>query len=313
MKTETNTRIIFLVVPRVHLLDLAGPLQAFQEAMDYSAPIELHYCGLDDEGFDSSSGFPMGQLLDFRKVKFKPGDHLMVPGANVDYLLSDEMRGQRDLIEWINEAYTQGATISSICTGAFLLAQTGLLNGRVCTTHWKRTDQLRSLFPRVRVLDDILFTEDVRLYTSAGVTAGIDLALHIIGKMTDDHVSFKVARELVVYRRRTGPEEQHSIFMRYRNHIHTGIHRVQDYLQEHIERGANIPTLSEVACMSSRSLTRTFKRETGITVNEYVTLVRQERLRELAKSPDMTRKQMAKYCGLRSERQVVRLLKATLG
>lgn len=304
-------KIVFLVLPRVHLLDLAGAVQVFQEAIDYGMPCSIEYCTFDGAALQTSGEFSIGKLKDFTSLNLLPGDYLFVPGAEVDYLLSSQMRKEKSLFRWVNEAHEKGVTICSICTGAFFLAQAGLLNGRKCTTHWKRTAQLKSLYPQVQLQEDILFTEDNRIYTSAGVAAGIDLALHVVAKLMGDHISFKVARELVVYVRRSGAEKQESIFMRYRNHIHSGIHRVQDYLQEHIQKGATLPALSEVACMSTRSLTRTFKKETGITVNEYTNLARRERLKELMKNPDYTRKQLARFCGLRSERQVIRLLKQT--
>ncbi|MEQ1677368.1 MAG: AraC family transcriptional regulator, partial [Chitinophagaceae bacterium] len=197
----------------------------------------------------------------------------------------------------------------SICTGAFFLAMTGLLDDRKCTTHWKRTGQLQAKYPQIRLMENILFTEDERIYTSAGVTAGIDMALYIVAKLKGDNFSYKVARELVVYVRRQGNEAQQSVFMGYRNHIHSGIHKVQDHIQEHIHQKLSLSQLSDIACMSSRNLTRIFKKETGVSVNEYTTLLRKERIRELLKNPDITRKQMAKQCGLKSERQVIRLMK----
>jgi transcriptional regulator GlxA family with amidase domain len=154
-----------------------------------------------------------------------------------------------------------------------------------------------------------LFTEDENIYTSAGVAAGIDRALHLITRIKDDHVSFKVARELVVYARRYGEGSQQSFFLSYRNHIHAGIHKVQDYLQENVQTKTSLAQLSEIACMSTRTLTCIFKKETGVTINEYLNLVRRETLKELLKNPDMSRRQMARHCGLRSERQVIRLLK----
>lgn len=302
--------VCFLVLPQVQLLDFAGPQQVFVEAMDYGANVDLKYCGLGGGSFLSVGNFPMKDLPVYDSINLTKGDILIIPGSTVDYFLSDELRSQTALFDWVRSAHERGVTVCSICTGAFFLAQTGLLDHLSCTTHWKRTAQLQTLFPKLRVNDNLLYIEDNGIYTSAGVTAGIDLALYLVSKMLGDHVSFKVARELVVYKRRSGVEDQQSIFLRFRNHIHTGVHRVQDYLQESIEQGASLTVLSEIACMSSRNLTRTFKKETGVTVNEFVNIVRVEKLRELVKNPDYTRKQLAHFCGLKSERQVLRLLKS---
>lgn len=301
--------IVFLVLPQVHLLDLAGPDQVFHEAQDYGTDISLQYCSMD-EHTASSTGLPFGQLQHFSKIKWKAGDYLFIPGAALNFLLSKKMNAQKELVKWVQQAYAQGVTVCSVCTGAFFLAMTGLLDGKKCTTHWKRTAQLQQLFPQLQVVENILFTEDNRVFTSAGVTAGIDMALYILSKIKDDSFSYKVARELVVYVRRQGTDAQQSVYMTYRNHIHTGIHKVQDHLQEHIGKKPSLVQLAGIACMSSRNLTRVFKRETAISVNEYITLIRKERLKELIKNPDITRRQMARLCGLKSERHVIRLLKA---
>jgi transcriptional regulator GlxA family with amidase domain len=189
------------------------------------------------------------------------------------------------------------------------LAQAGLLNGRKCTTHWKRTSELQNTFPAIRLVENILFTEDERIFTSAGVTAGIDMALNILSKLTDDNFSFKIARELVIYVRRQGNESQQSVFMQYRNHIHTGIHNVQEYLQENGNKKTTLNALADIAFMSVRNLTRIFKKETGLSINEYINLIRKERIHELMKNPDITRAQLALQCGLKSERHVCRILK----
>lgn len=306
--TARKAKIIFLVLPKVHILDLAGPVQVFQEAIECGLDVSLEYCA-GSSSIATSGDLPFGSLKHFSGVQVHRGDYLLVAGADLRYLLSKELTSQRDLKTWVKEAYEAGATVGSICTGAFFLAAAGLLNGRKCTTHWKRADELLKHYPLVHLKRDVLFTEDERIITSAGVTAGIDMALYIVSKLTDERFAYKVARELVVYMRRHAHDPQQSVFMQYRNHINSGIHKVQDYVQDNLEKGTALPQLSEVACMSTRNLTRTFKRETGITINEYLGLVRKERLKELIKSTDYTRKQMARYCGLKSERQVIRLLK----
>ncbi|NOT77256.1 MAG: AraC family transcriptional regulator [Cyclobacteriaceae bacterium] len=303
-----KTKIIFLVLPHVHLLDLAGPDQVFFEAMGMGAPITIHYCSYDPS-LSTSSHVGIAKLKMFSSIKISKGDYVIIPGAEVGFLISPVIPFEKEMKKWLTEGYDRGAHLCSICTGAFFLARLGLLDGKRCTTHWKRTTQLERKFPKVKVVEDILFTEDERVFTSAGVTAGIDMALHITGRLKDDFFSFKVARELVVYMRRQGSESQHTVFMNYRNHIHSGIHKVQDFLQENIHKRLSLVRLAEVACMSPRNFTRIFKKETGVTVNAYMSLVRKEYLLKMMANPDVTRKQMATLCGLKSARQVIRLLK----
>lgn len=300
-------KIIFFILPNTHLLDLAGPDQVFTEAVGSGADIKVEYCSPVNEIF-TSSHLAIGRLKHFSSVKVSKGDYIFIPGADVHYLMQKRIPDEREAIAWMKDAYVAGASLCSVCTGAFFLAKTGLLNGKKCTTHWKRTDELQQRFPGISVTGNILFTEDERIFTSAGVAAGIDLALYILGKLRDDNFSFKVARELVIYMRRQGHEKQQSVFMNYRNHIHTGVHGVQDYVQENISKKISLSHLAGIACMSPRNLSRIFKKETGVTVNNYVTLIRKELLQNLGSNPDLTRKQMAGLCGLKSERQVIRLL-----
>ncbi len=302
-------KITFLVLPHTHLLDLAGPDQVFLEAKDYGLPLDVIFCGLTEQ-IPTTSGLSINKLRKFSKVKVSTGDYIIVPGADVKFLASKSVPCESEVRQWLHHAYSSGAYICSVCTGAFFLARMGLLNGRKCTTHWKRTNELQEKFPLLKVQDNVLFTTDERVLTSAGVAAGIDIALHITEKLTNENTAFKIARELVIYRRRGGEDAQQSIFMKYRNHLHTGIHTVQDYMQEHLNQKITLEQLGDLAFMSPRTLTRVFKKETGITVNNYITLLRQELLNKLATDTDLTRKQMAAFCGLGSERQVIRLMKS---
>lgn len=303
-----TTKIIFLILPNVHLLDLAGPDQVFLEAKDFGADIEVRYTSFTNN-LVTSTEMPLGHFEHFEAMDVKEGDYIFIPGADLKYLQSKELGNEKALIRWITEGYQKGAFICSVCTGAFFLGMVGLLDGKKCTTHWKRTTELQAYYPKAKVVENILFTEDERIYTSAGVTSGIDMALHILNTLKDDMFSFKVARELVIYQRRSGNQEQTNIYFDYRNHIHTGIHNVQEWLIENIHEKPSMYHLADIACMSVRNLTRIFKKETGITINDYITLLRKEHIKELLKKPDLTRAQIAKACGLKSERQVLRLMK----
>jgi transcriptional regulator GlxA family with amidase domain len=302
-----KTKIIFLILPQVHLLDLAGPDQVFLEAIDMGANLELIYCSAGN-AVKASNKMNIAQLKKFSTVKINKGDYVFIPGASVHYLNSQSIPHEQQVGKWLNDGYNSGAFICSVCTGAFFLAKTGLLHGKKCTTHWKRTKELKQKYPAINLAEDILFTEEERILTSAGVTAGIDMALYILSKLTDERFSFKVARELVVYMRRSGTEQQQSVFMNYRNHLHTAIHKVQDHVQENVHKKLTLTNLAELSCMSTRNFTRVFKKETGITVNGYIALIRKEKLEKLSGNPEITRKQMAALCGLKSERHVIRLL-----
>ena len=302
------TKIIFLVLPHIHLMDLAGPDQVFLEAKDYGADLEIEYCSYTNN-IVTSAGLPIGKLKHFSKTETKREDFILIPGAELNFLHSKEFKLQYELLNWIRDNYKKGVNICSICTGSFVLAQCGILDGKTCTTHWKRTSELQKSYPKVNVIENVLFTEEDGIYTSAGIASGLDLALHIVEQLKDAHFAHKVARELVVYNRRKGNHAQHSIFNNYRNHIHAGIHKLQDWLQENIHRKTSLIELADIAAMSDRNLTRIFKKETGLTINEYVNLLRKEKINELTKNPDLPRIHIAKQVGLRSERHLSRLMK----
>ncbi|MBK7937827.1 MAG: DJ-1/PfpI family protein [Lewinellaceae bacterium] len=256
----------------------------------------------------TASGLRFAKLPHYSGVAVKKGDYIFIPGMDIDVLTNSHHGAMKDLYRWLSAAYAQGAHLCSICTGAFLLAEGGLLNGKICTTHWKYTQKLQSRYPRLKVQENVLFTEKDGIFTSAGIASGVDMALHIVEKEMGAHFTNKVAREIVVYIRRDGGQAQESIFLSYRNHLHTGIHTVQDWLVENLDQKNGLPQLAEMAHMSTRNFTRIFKKETGVTIGDYLTMLRKEKIAELLKKPDLSRPQIARKVGLKSERQLGRLL-----
>ncbi len=302
-----NTRFIFLILPEVHLMDLAGPAQTLHEAIEYGANFQIEYCNTDDTVV-SSAGLPIPKIKHFSQIEFNIGDFLMIPGADMSFLTSEKFKKNTQLKNWILSMYKKGVKVCSICSGAFVLAECGILDNVSCTTHFKRTEQLQDLYPKTKVQNNILFTQQNGIYTSAGIASGIDLTLHIIEELKGSYFSHLVARELVVYNRRNGLDKQQSDVFKFRNHIHSGIHKVQDWIIENIKKRMNLGDLADIAGMSERNFTRIFRKETGVTVNDYITQIRKEKINELLKNPDLSRPKIASEVGLKSERQVSRLM-----
>ncbi|MBS7788184.1 DJ-1/PfpI family protein [Flavobacterium sp. CYK-55] len=302
------TRFVFLILPEVHLLDLAGADQVISESIDFGAPFSMEYCGLESS-INTSAGMGIHQLKHFSEVLLTPGDFLIIPGARVRYIESSKFKKNTALFEWIAQAFVQKVHLVSICVGSFVLAYSGVLDGRMCTTHFQLTQKMQQQFPKTKVKDNVLFVSENTIHTSAGIASGIDLMLHLLEQITDSYFAHKVARELVVYNRRDGDNAQLTAHFNYRNHIHQGIHKVQDYLIENLHQKNNLSVLAEIAVMSERNLTRIFKKETGLTINAYLNKIRVEKLIELQKSPDLSKKQRALQVGLTSEKQAERLLK----
>jgi transcriptional regulator GlxA family with amidase domain len=303
---KQSNRIIFFVNRGVHLLDLAGAVQAFYEASEYGQPYQMEYCA-DDAGPVCSAGLPFSGLAHFSMVDVGPGDLLIVAGFDMSRL-----NRSKALLDWLRKAAAAEAVICSVCTGAFLLAEAGLLDDGECTTHWKYTERLRREYPRAKVLTDRLFVKCGNIYTSAGVTTGLDMALFLLEERHGPEFAYKVARELVVYIRRDGSEPQQSVYLQYRSHVNGDIHVIQDWMIRHLEHKIRIEELAALVYTSPRNLTRLFKSTTGVTIGQYLEKLRVEKavhlLRQQVKVGTITRQ-----CGLQSENQLRSLLKKHTG
>lgn len=302
-----KTRFIFLILPEVHLLDLAGADQVLSEAIDLGAGFEIEYCSCTTT-LQTSAGLGLGPLRHFSDISYRAGDYIIIPGSRIKYITSDTFKRHTDVFEWLNTAYQNGAHLVSICVGAFVLAKAGLLDGKNCTTHFQLTQQLKHQYPAAQVQENVLFVSEGTLHTSAGIASGIDLMLHILEQLTDSFMAHQVARELVVYNRRAGHTEQLGPHFLYRNHIHSGIHKVQDYIVTNISKKLYLSELAELANMSERHFTRLFKKEIGITVNAYINKIRVERLKTLLLHPDLSKQHLAEQVGLKSYKHAERLL-----
>lgn len=301
-------KLAFIVPPYVELLDLAGPAQVFTEAKSYGLDAEIEFYSYH-EAIISTSGVAFGEIKSYKEANLKEGDFVFVPGTDHAYLQSSQYFAEKSFFEWIAQCAEIKVNTCSVCTGAFFLGEAGLLNGRECTTHWRRTDELQSRFPKAKVLADILYKKSDNIYTSAGISAGIDLALAILEYLKGPHFVHKVARGLVVYHRRDPSHSQKSIYLDFRNHINPKVHEVQDYLINNLANENSIEALAEMVAMSPRNLSRVFKESTGLTIVEYLTELRREMAKTLLNNPDYTIDYIASQCGFKTARQLQRILK----
>jgi transcriptional regulator GlxA family with amidase domain len=297
--------VIFTLFPGCEILDFAGPLQTFHEAQGLGAAYEIVLSGTS-ESVDTAQGLRLCGLLPLPQVG--AGDLVLVPGLQVD-----RTRLAPPLLAWLRRASRSGARLCSVCTGSFALGRAGLLDGRRCTTHWKRLAEMRREFPRARVVSDRLFVHDGPITTSAGIASGIDMALSLVDEHHGPVMAARVAREMVVYLRRQGGEAQQSVYLDFRTHLSSGVHEVQDHLVAHPEATDTLAQLARIGRMSPRTLTRTFRQATGASVLEFRTRVRLERARALLHDPGMTLEAIAERCGFADARQLRRLWKAAYG
>ncbi|NUR90783.1 MAG: helix-turn-helix domain-containing protein, partial [Nonomuraea sp.] len=184
-------------------------------------------------------------------------------------------------LDRLREHHASGGTVAGICAGADALGRAGLLDGRRCTTHHGSQDELARLYPRAEVVRDVLYVEDERVVTSAGVASGIDVALHLLSTRRGPYAASQVARAMVVHARRQGASPQISAMLRNRSHHDETVHRVQDLIDARFTQRLTLATLAAAAGCSERTVTRLFRRATGLTPLAYQTGLRLERAEHL--------------------------------
>jgi transcriptional regulator GlxA family with amidase domain len=271
------TTVVFALVPGVHLLDLAGPAQAFSCAADEGLPYELRYVS-------ATACVPTAQALPIQAETTMPDldadDLLLVPGWRGDRL-ADIGPIPAVILGALARHHDRGGTVASVCAGAEALGQAGLLDGRRCTTHHEHQDELAWRYPRASVVRDVLFTEDGRVVTSAGIASGIDLALHLVARRHGPAVAARIARTMVVYTRRNGEAAQDSAMLRHRVHLSDQVHRAQEIIDARYAGPLRLPELAAAVGVSERTLTRRFTRATGLTPLRYQQQLRLERAETL--------------------------------
>jgi len=233
---------------------------------------------------------------DFEYVMLCGGAHGLGKSA------ADE-EAERAIVTWLKTTVRPGHKLISICTGALMAARAGLLDGYSCTTHYLNYDELRVIAPRARILENRLYVEDGERYSSAGITAGIDLMLHLVHQSTDQSCAVAVAQYLVVYLRRSGSDPQLSPWLEGRNHIHPAVHRVQDAIAADLTKSWSLRALARLAGASDRHLSRLFHEHVGMSIPEYSNRLRVAYAQELLRETRFDMERVAEQSGFSSARQ----------
>ncbi|HLT10109.1 MAG TPA: AraC family transcriptional regulator [Micromonosporaceae bacterium] len=271
------TQVVFLLVPRVHLLDLAGPAQVFSTAADQGYGYRLRYVAEHDE-VPTAQGIPIHAHTRWPEVS--PTDLLIVPGWRSLSLRRTGQLSATSLARLVDH-HRAGGTVASVCAGADALGRAGLLDGRRCTTHHDLQDELARRYPRATVVRDVLYVVDDRVVTSAGIASGIDLALHIIATRHGAAAAARIARAMVVFCRRNGDDQQASAMLRHRDHLSDVVHRAQDLIDANFTDRLPLAKVAADCGVSERTLTRLFVRATGLTPLRYQQALRLERAEHL--------------------------------
>jgi transcriptional regulator GlxA family with amidase domain len=300
-------RLAVLVFPDFQLLDAAGPLAAFEVASRYrEGCYAMRVVAAQAGPVSSSSGASwVAQAL----PRASEVDTLLVAGGDgVDAAMADART--RRFVQRC--AARRGVRVASVCSGSLLLAACGLLDGKRATTHWCRSEQFARQFPQVRLDPERIYVNDGPVWTSAGISAGIDLALAMIGDDVGERIARQVARQLVVYYRRPGGQSQFSALLdmdRSRGRFKP----LLDHVRRHLRDRHRVDELAEQACMSPRHFARAFQAETGLTPAKAVEKLRVEAARAALESGAVSVQRVASDCGFGDAERMRRSFQRLLG
>lgn len=295
----------------VQALDVAGPVDVFFEANQFVAPSDRYETVLVASSRQPLRASNQMQMIPDLALEEASGDFdiLLVAGG----LTLPNSEPDPRLTEWLLSAPNNAKLYGSVCTGAFALGHAGLLDGHQVTTHWQNAQQLASRFPAARVQPDRIYIRDDRLVTSAGVTAGIDLALSLVGERHGPKVTIAVAKRLVVVAQRQGGQSQFSPYLTVLANDESPIARIQAHVMAHVGQRHTLRSLAKEAGMSVRNLARHFVQETGVTPHEFVERARVDAARMLLEGSDRPLKAVAHDCGFGTADRMRIVFNARLG
>jgi transcriptional regulator GlxA family with amidase domain len=281
-------RVVIAAFPDCMSLDVVGPAEVFASAGAY----DVQVVAPDPEPFFMSNGMQVVPAAAMGSVRGAIDTLLIAGGSGTRRAATDER-----VLRWVRSAAKRSRRVTSVCSGAFVLAHAGLLDGRRATTHWQWCDTLAAMFPAVEVERDSIFVADGSVYTSAGVTAGIDLALALVEEDLGPEAAREVAQQLVVFLRRPGGQSQFSAQIATAPAERDSLRELQAWIAANVAADLSVPALAGRAAMSPRNFARAFRRETGMTPGAYVESVRVEQARIALEGSDAQIESIAQHCG----------------
>jgi len=289
-------RVWFFVVPRVSLIDLVGPWEVFGHANDILGrpAYELEVLGPTAPLARTRYGLTLAGLRPLPRAGARLPDVAIVAGAPLDPL-PDE---QANLVAWLRRQGRRIPTVVSICTGAFVLGAAGFLDGRIATTHWLFLDELRRRYPAARVIDEGIYVEDRGVWTSAGITAGIDLTLALVEKDHGHSVAMAVAKRMVLFLRRSGHQAQFSAALRRQEKEPPKLRDISAFVLEHLDQPLPVDRIAAGVGMSPRTLSRWCRDHLDESPAELVRRVRVDEARRLLVETDLPLKDITARTGL---------------
>ena len=301
-RPATLRRIVLVTFPEGQILDVTGPLEVFS-----TANRQLRERGFEGDAYTlevvarergpvvTSSGVEIVAQRAARDVRGRLDTLIVAGGQGTEQALREGY-----LVPWLRRRAASARRLASVCSGAFLLAEAGLLDGRRAATHWRSCEQLAALYPKVRVEPDPIFIRDGRTYTSAGICAGMDLALTLVEEDHDRDLALAVARHLVIFLRRPGGQSQFSAQLSAQMAERHPLRDLQAWIGERPGEDLSVEALARRAAMSPRNFARVFAREVGQTPARYVEQVRVEAARRQLEESHACVDEVASACGFGS-------------
>ena len=292
-------RIVFVAVPQGDPFDLIGPMMVLIDAN-----WQLEHSGRPDLGYDFEvvSNDP-GMVFEANGLKIEVDKSCYDIRGAVDTLVfqavdhEEKCLADRNFIDWIKKIAPRTERLVTACLGTYVLAEAGLLDGRRATTHWMACDSFRKRYKSVDIDPDPIYVKDGKYYSSAGVTAILDLMLALVEEDFGSEIALRVAQSMVLFLRRPAGQSQFSVQMTQRTSGNQRIQSVLAYVAEHPDQDLSVEVLAERASMSARNFVRVFTREVGLTPGKYVELSRVEAARGQLEQSSLPIGEIAKRCG----------------
>lgn len=298
--------VVFGLLPYNVLLDVAGPAEAFRMANAFAPDSYRLRFIASTRTLETAVGLEVSGLEPLPERL--PGGSIIVLAGVTTKKIDLESPASRRLAAWLREVIQdESIVLMCVCSGSVFAGHAGVLDNLECTTHHELIGQLQREAPSARVQANRIFVEDGRVFTSAGVTAGIDLSLHIIGQQLGHRVAAEVARDLVVYLRREGGDPQLSPWVMHRNHLHPVVHRVQDAVSRNPAASWSASKLANVAHTSARNLARLFAQHAECSPLDYVQRMRIGLAREILSQREVSIDRVAEMAGFTSAHQFRRV------
>jgi transcriptional regulator GlxA family with amidase domain len=305
-------RVWFLVVPGSELLDIAGPWEVFGHTNDVlgRAAYELELVGPSGPGVPTRHGLVVSGVRTLPQSGGRPPDVAVVAGGSP---LSPLPAPEARLVAWLRRHHSRITTLVSICTGAFILGEAGVLDGRRATTHWRFLEQLKLRFPAAHVVDEGIFTREGGLWTSAGITAGIDLTLALVEAEHGHAVAIAVAKKLVLFLRRSGSQAQFSAALRRQEQEPAKLRDLSAFILEHLDQALPVARIAKGTGMSARTLSRWCREHLDESPAEVVRRLRLDEARRLLEETTLPIKDITARTGLGDASTMWRVFTQQLG